>query len=523
VLALAYSPDGKTIMTGSFDNTARLWDAATGKPRGLELRHPGRVRCVAFSSDGQILATGCAVEEAEPSTGIRNVSGGEVRLWKAATGERLGNTLWHPQPVWAVAFRPGGGHLLTGARDRSARFFLLPHGLLVGRPLDHEGTVAKVLFSPDGKQAVTASAGGDHSANARLWELPEQSSATDLTFLARIGGPNDSVAALTPDGSAAYLVNGKSVRLHDLVTGKPIGPVLVHRDSIRGNGCVCSSDGRTLLTCSYNNLVQFWDRPSGRKLGECRLNSAVAHAGFSTEERTATIGCADQTVQIRDVDTGKVVEPIRPHSPHFPGLFNVSADGRFVFTRETVDRCRMFDPTSGVSLGAMQAPGPINRVAFIGDRPVLALGEGSRLVQIWDPQMRRTIGTPLAELTGTTSALTFTPDGRMILTGSWERKQAQLWDAATGKAIGPPLLHGDAVHQVAFTANGRKMVSASVNTEIRRAEVPTPIAGSSERVRCWIELLTGKGLDAQASVWKLSSDALRRRRERLQELGGPPL
>src|SRR5262249_25374345 len=136
------------------------------------LRHLGRVLAGAFSADGQVLATGSAVEEEDAQTKQRHASGGEVRLWQAATGAMLGVPLLHRQPVWALAFRPGNHQLLTGSTDRTARFFVVPDGTLLGKPLAHEGTVANVVFSPDGRLALTGSAGGDQAAWGRLWEMP---------------------------------------------------------------------------------------------------------------------------------------------------------------------------------------------------------------------------------------------------------------------------------------------------------------------------------------------------------------
>ena len=73
---MAFSPDGKTVLTGSSDKTARLWDAATGRPLGLPMTHQDRVSAVAFSPDGKTVLTGSWDKTA--------------RLWDAATGQPLG-------------------------------------------------------------------------------------------------------------------------------------------------------------------------------------------------------------------------------------------------------------------------------------------------------------------------------------------------------------------------------------------------------------------------------------------------
>ena len=76
--AAAFSPDGKLVVTGGDDRTARLWDAATGEPVGRPLHHPGQVAAVAFSPDGKTVLTGCV--------------DGIARLWEVDTGRLVGST-----------------------------------------------------------------------------------------------------------------------------------------------------------------------------------------------------------------------------------------------------------------------------------------------------------------------------------------------------------------------------------------------------------------------------------------------
>jgi WD40 repeat protein len=114
------------------------------------------------------------------------------------------------------------------------------------------------------------------------------------------------------------------------------------------------------------------------------------------------------------------------------------------------------------------------------------------------------------------------PDGSSILTGLWDRHNARLWDTATGKPIGPPVHHGEAVHFVSITPDGKRMMSLSVNGEFRSQDVPSLLPGDVECIRCWVELLTGMELDNEGTLHDLDADALQQRRQRLSELGGPP-
>src|SRR5262249_54760859 len=112
VMAVAFSPDGRTVLTGSSDHTARLWDAASGKDLG-RLKHDDLVRAVAFSPDGRTVLTGSYDRTA--------------RLWDVASGKELAN-FKHDRAVLAAAFSPDGRTVLTGSADFTARLWDVASG-----------------------------------------------------------------------------------------------------------------------------------------------------------------------------------------------------------------------------------------------------------------------------------------------------------------------------------------------------------------------------------------------------------
>jgi WD40 repeat protein len=112
VYALTFCPDGSKLATGSFDKTARIWDAATGKEL-QRLDHDGWVRALVFSPDGRKLATGSDDKTA--------------RIWDAVTGKEL-QRLEHDGAVYALTFCPDGSKLATGSEDKIARIWTLNIG-----------------------------------------------------------------------------------------------------------------------------------------------------------------------------------------------------------------------------------------------------------------------------------------------------------------------------------------------------------------------------------------------------------
>src|SRR5262249_10577875 len=141
VPAVAFSPDGKVLLTGGRASAPRRWDAASGEPVGDPLPHGGETQAVAFSADGTLMATAGTDKTA--------------RGWDTAGGRPVGKPLEHKHWVMAVAFSPDGQTVLTGSGDGTARLWDSATGQARGKPIEHPHWVHAVAFSPDGQTIAT--------------------------------------------------------------------------------------------------------------------------------------------------------------------------------------------------------------------------------------------------------------------------------------------------------------------------------------------------------------------------------
>jgi eukaryotic-like serine/threonine-protein kinase len=123
---------------------------------------------------------------------------------------------------------------------------------------------------------------------------------------------------------------------------------------------------------------------------------------------------------------------------------------------------------------------------------------------------------------GSVDTIAFSRDGKSILTGS-DDNNARLWDAATGRPIGPPFTHQGEVTTVAFSPDARVIVTGSTDNKARLWRGVDPVVGDPGRIRLWCEVFTGQELDSNNAVRFLEPTEWDDRRKRLDEMGGPPM
>jgi WD40 repeat protein len=329
VLSVAFSPDGRQVLTGSSAGTARLWDAQTGQELRRFEGHMDSVNSVAFSPDGRQVLTGSGDNTA--------------RLWDAQTGQELRRFEGHTSWVRSVAFSPDGRQVLTGSSDKTARLWDAQTGRQLRRFKGHTRGVHSVAFSPDGRQVLT----GSLDKTARLWD------AQTGRQLRRFEGHTDWVrsVAFSPDGRQVLTGSwDKTARLWDAQTGQELRRFEGHTDWV--HSVAFSPDGRQVLTGSWDGTARLWDAQTGQELrrfeGHTRLVWSVA---FSPDGRQVLTGSFDNTARLWDAPTGQELRRFEGHTNDVNSVA-FSPDGRQVLTGSDDNTARLWDAQTGRLIAA---------------------------------------------------------------------------------------------------------------------------------------------------------------------------
>jgi hypothetical protein len=267
-----------------------------------------------------------------------------------------------------------------------------------------------------------------------------------------------------------------------------------------------SPDGKRLLTCESSfprldtNFARLWDAATGRPLGaplRCDHNPWVS--AFSPDGKLLFVVNPERLRCWRVADR-RPVRALALKSAAFtprtvPAAF--SPDGtRLAGAAE--DAVRLWDSRSGQVLRRLPFPEPVRSVQFSPDGQTLLLCSTGRSAQLWDVALARPKSAPLTYRDGNIRAAAFSPDSRVVVTGC--EGSALLWDAATGKRLGPPLAHLKAVTAVAFRPDGRALVTGCADGAVLLWPVPEPEPGGVEAVRRRAEALTRLRLDERGIV-----------------------
>jgi WD40 repeat protein len=561
VSRLAFSPDGRRLVSASRDRTIKIWDAATGRELHSLDNHTSWVTGVAFHPDGQHLV----------SAGLDRT----VRTWDLATGEEF-HSFKVRASITGMAFSPDGRRLALTDYDHKVKVYDATGAEQF--PLQgHTGHVIGVAFSPDSRHVATA--GQDQTI--RLWDA---ATGKEEKVLRGHVGPVLSVAFSPDNQLLASASADQTIRLWDAATGKEKNVLRGHADRVLG--VAFSPDGRRLASASQDHRVKVWEvatgqllrtftghglgvlcvafSPDGQRLASAGQDRAIKvwdaaaveeplilrgnaeevnGVAFSPDNRGLASAHGDKTVRLWDVTTGQQVAVCKGHTDRVASVA-FSSDGHRLASAGQDKTVRVWDAGTGKEVAVCKGHGNwIASVAFSPDGQRLASGSRDMTVKVWDAATGDE-QLPLAGHTGYVHSVAFSPDGRRLASGSQDTT-VKVWDLAAGQEVLTFQGHGFQVMGVAFSPDGQRLASAGDDGVVKVWDATTgrelltlkghartargvafspdgrrlASAGDDKTVKVW-ETVTGKEvLSLQGHTGAVSGVAFSREGRRLASAG----
>jgi WD40 repeat protein/uncharacterized caspase-like protein len=456
---LAFSPDS-TKLAAFNALQLRIFDVATGKR--IKTLNQLAFNSIAYSPDGKIIAVGQMnfrrprIGET-PAAGREFIDFGEIVLWDAAKGKKLGTLLGHTERITSLSFSPDGRTIASGSFDKTVRLWDVARQTQLRVLKGHQEWVNSVSFNTNG--TILASASG---------------------------------------GLAAQSLENK-IKFWDVNNGEEVASFGAQRG--RTFGLVVSPDGQRAVqfTTDYKQtILDVWNLVKGEKTKTFKLPHWIFSIAFHPDGKTLAAGTRDHAGIIIDAESGKILREFRRHSDTvFAVAF--SADGKRLATGSADLTIKIHDLTTSSLLATLNgSQQDVKSVSFSPDGKVLASTGLDRTIRLWDAdsgRQIRTLNNPPGDLTVTElapegklldmlvtdrmfsgSLVKFSPDGRMLAAtiggfgtarvGNQDKvaklqNQIRIYDVASGRELHRLLGHSESIQSISFSSDGQKLVSTS--------------------------------------------------------------
>jgi WD40 repeat protein len=490
VLAAAFNPSGSMVASGAADNTAKLWDTPLSVPL-REYLHGGAVNALALSPDGARLAGA--------------VNDGSVKVWNVADGKQLFNLIGHKGPVLSVSFGGNGQFLASCGSDHTIRLWNPNNGQDLGIIGAHAGSANAVLASPNGNSLYSA---GDDGL-LKAWKVP-------VPAPRRLAAQSDviTLVVLANDGRTVVTAGAdRNVQMINFDNGQPIrqwkgGAAPITTLGISNNKAVVAagtSDGRLLL----------WNASDAKPIREIPAHSGtLTGIAFHPQNTQVMTAGKDGTLKLWNIAPGKKPapednKPVKTIEAHKGGVAGIAfhGNGTQVLSGGADKTAKLWNVATGQSVRAYPAlPDALSAVAFSRDYSQVGAAAG-KIVKVWNTND----GKELLRLLhpGEVRCLSFGADRTKLATGCVDQR-ARIWDGTSGKEL-QFFSHTGPVHAVALSNNNTSLLSAGTENAavVHAIAIVRAVPASAAPVRALGlapggQVLTG-GDDRVVHLWNVNS------------------
>ncbi|PHH49211.1 Vegetative incompatibility protein HET-E-1 [Ceratocystis fimbriata CBS 114723] len=437
VTSVAFSHDGQRLASGSLDGKFKIWDTTSGAClQTFDGRFLDKVYSLVFSHDGKRIASG---------------STSSLEIWDVNSGASLKTLEDHGYGARLVVFSHDGERLASVSNDNTIKLWDATSGLCVQTFEGHDDKVGSVAFLSSGQRLVSVTNYGI----TKIWDM---TSGTCLqTFGNRPSGMMLVVLSYDGERLASTLEDG-TIEIWNVADGACLRKI--EANSSLATSLVFSRDGQRLASGLENGEVKIWDATVGTCLQTLEGHrSGVRAVVFSHDGRRLASGSGDRTVKLWDVASSTNAQSSQGFDATVK-LLAFSNDTRQLVSW-SYETAKVWDSISGVCLRTVdEASGDITSVAFSNDKQQLSLRIHENKVKIWDEAS----GTCLQTFDGHDDEVTSAALSHDIcqVASGLENGEVKIWDAADGACLRTfESSHDDLVRSVVFSHDGQQLASGS--------------------------------------------------------------
>jgi WD40 repeat protein len=495
VVACAFSPDGRWLVSGGADNTLKLWDALMGTELASIDGPFETIRACSFSPDGRRIL--CALENktlqiwdvetrrrhltltghgegvvdcAYSPDGRRIISAGAwdktVKIWDAETGFALAS-LQHADGIYDCAYSPDGRRIIAaGSWVGEVRIWDARTGKAVAVLPDHDQLDLYCAYSPDASRIVTCS-----KSKVRLWEAATARLTHTLTLSEYL-----SQCSFSPDGRyILWDTTANTIQIFDVEKLKVVATLFGHGDCI--NMCTFSPDGRRIASVSKDATLKVWDVGLALKGSKKGVDATPVYVcAYSADGKRVVSGNEEGRLRIWDAGSGKEL-PARSRHKDYVKTLTFSDDGRRLVSGSADNTLKTWDVDAGlIPLKTLQGHSDtITMAAISPDSGQVVSGAADGTIRLWQAESGKALAL-LEEDVGEMAVCAYSPDGQLIATSRKAHYPAatprgvgtlRLWDAAAFRQVGSLAGHSGTLFDCAFSPDGCLVLTASVDRALK--------------------------------------------------------